>query len=107
MEGKLGEELLRFSGEVMQCLRGGALSTTVVGSVASVTARQQDRPSLTTLLPAARSRLASRRDLLLAEALHHRRQGRRSGPSGTGQRRLAGRAQPQPLGPPLGPSRVS
>lgn len=33
MEGKLGEELLRFSGEVMQRLRGGALSTTVVGSV--------------------------------------------------------------------------
>ena len=33
MEGKLGEELLRFSGEIMQRLRGGALSTTVVGSV--------------------------------------------------------------------------
>ena len=33
MEGKLGEELLRFSGELMQRLRGGALSTTVVGSV--------------------------------------------------------------------------
>ena len=33
MEGKLGEELLRFSGEVMQRLRGGALATTVVGSV--------------------------------------------------------------------------
>jgi tripartite ATP-independent transporter DctM subunit len=33
MEGKLGEELLRFSGEAMQRLRGGALSTTVVGSV--------------------------------------------------------------------------
>jgi tripartite ATP-independent transporter DctM subunit len=33
MEGKLGEELLRFSGELMQRVRGGALSTTVVGSV--------------------------------------------------------------------------
>ena len=33
MEGRLGEELLRFSGELMQRLRGGALSTTVVGSV--------------------------------------------------------------------------
>jgi tripartite ATP-independent transporter DctM subunit len=33
MEGKLGEELLRFSGEIMQRLRGGALSTTVLGSV--------------------------------------------------------------------------
>jgi tripartite ATP-independent transporter DctM subunit len=33
MEGKLGEELLRFSGEIMQRVRGGALSTTVVGSV--------------------------------------------------------------------------
>jgi tripartite ATP-independent transporter DctM subunit len=33
MEGKLGEELLRFSGELMQRLRGGALATTVVGSV--------------------------------------------------------------------------
>jgi tripartite ATP-independent transporter DctM subunit len=33
MEGKLGEDLLRFSGEIMQRLRGGALSTTVVGSV--------------------------------------------------------------------------
>lgn len=33
MEGKLGGELLRFSGEIMQRLRGGALSTTVVGSV--------------------------------------------------------------------------
>ncbi|RAI59601.1 TRAP transporter large permease [Roseicella frigidaeris] len=33
MEGKLGEELLRFSGEIMQRLKGGALSTTVVGSV--------------------------------------------------------------------------
>ena len=33
MEGKLGEELLRFSGEIMQRLRGGALATTVVGSV--------------------------------------------------------------------------
>ncbi|MCQ4160985.1 TRAP transporter large permease subunit [Roseomonas sp. GC11] len=33
MEGKLGAELLRFSGELMQRLRGGALSTTVVGSV--------------------------------------------------------------------------
>jgi tripartite ATP-independent transporter DctM subunit len=33
MEGKLGEELLRFSGEVMQRMRGGALATTVVGSV--------------------------------------------------------------------------
>jgi tripartite ATP-independent transporter DctM subunit len=33
MEGKLGDELLRFSGEVMQRMRGGALATTVVGSV--------------------------------------------------------------------------
>src|SRR4030095_8314544 len=33
MEGKLGQELLTFSGEIMQRLRGGALSTTVVGSV--------------------------------------------------------------------------
>ncbi|WP_203072050.1 TRAP transporter large permease [Falsiroseomonas ponticola] len=33
MEGKLGMELLRFSGELMQRVRGGALSTTVVGSV--------------------------------------------------------------------------
>jgi tripartite ATP-independent transporter DctM subunit len=33
MEGKLGAELLRFSGELMQRVRGGALSTTVVGSV--------------------------------------------------------------------------
>jgi tripartite ATP-independent transporter DctM subunit len=33
MEGRLGEELLRFSGELMQRMRGGALSTTVVGSV--------------------------------------------------------------------------
>jgi tripartite ATP-independent transporter DctM subunit len=33
MEGKLGEELLRFAGELMQRLRGGTLSTTVVGSV--------------------------------------------------------------------------
>jgi tripartite ATP-independent transporter DctM subunit len=33
MEGKLGEELLRFSGEIMQRVRGGALSTTVVGSI--------------------------------------------------------------------------
>lgn len=33
MEGRLGEELLRFSGEILQRLRGGALSTTVVGSV--------------------------------------------------------------------------
>lgn len=33
MEGKLGEELLRFSGEVMQRVRGGALATTVLGSV--------------------------------------------------------------------------
>ena len=33
MEGRLGEELLRFSGELMQRVRGGALSTTVVGSV--------------------------------------------------------------------------
>jgi tripartite ATP-independent transporter DctM subunit len=33
MEGKLGEELLRFSGELMQRVHGGALSTTVVGSV--------------------------------------------------------------------------
>jgi tripartite ATP-independent transporter DctM subunit len=33
MEGRLGEELLRFSGEIMQRVRGGALSTTVVGSV--------------------------------------------------------------------------
>ena len=33
MEGKLGQELLRFSGELMQRVRGGALSTTVVGSV--------------------------------------------------------------------------
>ena len=33
MEGKLGEDLLRFSGEIMQRLRGGALATTVVGSV--------------------------------------------------------------------------
>ena len=33
MEGKLGSELLRFSGELMQRVRGGALSTTVVGSV--------------------------------------------------------------------------
>jgi tripartite ATP-independent transporter DctM subunit len=33
MEGKLGGELLRFSGEVMQRMRGGALATTVVGSV--------------------------------------------------------------------------
>jgi tripartite ATP-independent transporter DctM subunit len=33
MEGRLGEELLKFSGELMQRVRGGALSTTVVGSV--------------------------------------------------------------------------
>jgi tripartite ATP-independent transporter DctM subunit len=33
MEGRLGDELLRFAGELMQRLRGGALSTTVVGSV--------------------------------------------------------------------------
>jgi tripartite ATP-independent transporter DctM subunit len=33
MEGRLGEELLRFAGELMQRVRGGALSTTVVGSV--------------------------------------------------------------------------
>ncbi len=33
MEGRLGEELLRFAGEIMQRIRGGALSTTVVGSV--------------------------------------------------------------------------
>jgi tripartite ATP-independent transporter DctM subunit len=33
MEGKLGEELLRFSGEIMQRVRGGALSTTVLGSI--------------------------------------------------------------------------
>lgn len=33
MEGKLGQELLGFSGELMQRVRGGALSTTVVGSV--------------------------------------------------------------------------
>lgn len=33
MEGKLGMELLRFSGELMQRVRGGALSTTVLGSV--------------------------------------------------------------------------
>jgi tripartite ATP-independent transporter DctM subunit len=33
MEGRLGEELLRFTGELMQRLTGGALSTTVVGSV--------------------------------------------------------------------------
>ena len=31
--GELGQELLRFSGELMQRVRGGALSTTVVGSV--------------------------------------------------------------------------
>ncbi|MDF2765052.1 MAG: hypothetical protein K0S81_2046 [Rhodospirillales bacterium] len=33
MEGRLGQELLKFSGELMQRVRGGALSTTVVGSV--------------------------------------------------------------------------
>jgi tripartite ATP-independent transporter DctM subunit len=33
MEGKLGAELLRFAGELMSRVRGGALSTTVVGSV--------------------------------------------------------------------------
>jgi tripartite ATP-independent transporter DctM subunit len=33
MEGRLGEELLKFSGELLQRVRGGALSTTVVGSV--------------------------------------------------------------------------
>jgi tripartite ATP-independent transporter DctM subunit len=33
MEGKLGAELLRFAGELMQRVRGGGLSTTVVGSV--------------------------------------------------------------------------
>ena len=33
MEGKLGQELLTFSGELMKRVRGGALSTTVVGSV--------------------------------------------------------------------------
>jgi tripartite ATP-independent transporter DctM subunit len=33
MEGRLGEELLKFTGELMQRVRGGALSTTVVGSV--------------------------------------------------------------------------
>jgi tripartite ATP-independent transporter DctM subunit len=31
--GRLGEELLKFSGELLQRVRGGALSTTVVGSV--------------------------------------------------------------------------
>ena len=34
MEGKLGEQLLRFAGEAMRRLPGGPLSTTVVGSVA-------------------------------------------------------------------------
>ena len=34
MEGKLGAELLRFAGELMSRVRGGAMSTTVVGSVA-------------------------------------------------------------------------
>ena len=33
MEGKLGAELLRFAGELMSRVTGGALSTTVVGSV--------------------------------------------------------------------------
>jgi tripartite ATP-independent transporter DctM subunit len=33
MQGRLGEELLKFAGELMQRVRGGALSTTVVGSV--------------------------------------------------------------------------
>jgi tripartite ATP-independent transporter DctM subunit len=33
MEGRLGEDLLRFSGELMQRMKGGALSTTVVGSI--------------------------------------------------------------------------
>ena len=34
MEGRLGEELLKFSGELLQRVRGGALSTTVVLSAA-------------------------------------------------------------------------
>ncbi len=33
MDGKLGEQLLRFAGEAMERLRGGPLATTVVGSV--------------------------------------------------------------------------
>lgn len=33
MDGKLGQQLLMFAGETMQRLRGGPLSTTVVGSV--------------------------------------------------------------------------
>jgi tripartite ATP-independent transporter DctM subunit len=33
MEGRLGEELLRFAGELMKRVRGGPLATTVVGSM--------------------------------------------------------------------------
>jgi tripartite ATP-independent transporter DctM subunit len=33
MDGQLGQQLLRFAGETMERMRGGALSTTVVGSV--------------------------------------------------------------------------